>query len=98
VYTQLKETTREELAARIAREIEQEGRAELPTVEVRKVFAVNQRGTFPFNNAVKGFANRHGWKCQPTDMPPAGGIIFFPQESQPQIGSAKLQNRRRSDT
>jgi len=72
--------TRDELAENIAREIEQHGRAEMPALDVWKVFAFNQRGPFPFNNAVEGFAKRHNWFCQPSDRPSASGIIFYPQE------------------
>jgi hypothetical protein len=53
---------------------------QMPTLDVWEVFAFNQRETFPFNNAVKGFAKRHNWFCQPSDMSPASGIIFYPQE------------------
>ena len=86
--------TREELAESIARDIAQHGRAEMPTVDVWEVFAFNQRGTFPFNNAVEGFAKRHGWRCQPSEMPPASGISFYPQEPQPPTHHKDYRNQR----
>ncbi len=84
--------TRDELAERIAQEIAQHGRADMPTVDVWEVFAPNQRPGFPFEHAVEGFAQRHGWGCQPSDMTPARRMIFYPQEPQPLKHLQRLYN------